>query len=197
MEDTIKFKSKTIQYSWLSNFWPFVPHNTVHVSNFRLELDGYDWPSVEHYYQYMKYVDVDDEFVEYLASMMDLTTAADIKRATNQTSYVNWYSGREGTTKAAALRRWRKIVADFISGEDGKGGSDNVMLQGVWVKFSKNPDLKQALLATGDRPLAELGLGHWAINGDNALGAILMYVRAELRAGTTDFLQVHDSFNRR
>ena len=74
------------------------------------------------------------------------------------------------------------------------------MLQACRAKYSQNPDLKQALLDTGDKILVEAALKDvvWGIGrgldypfledeskwlGQNLLGKVLMQVREELRNG--------------
>ncbi len=46
---TIQFYSKTDAYAWTSNF---SPHG--------FELDGKHWPTVEHYFQAVKFFGTDD-----------------------------------------------------------------------------------------------------------------------------------------
>jgi ribA/ribD-fused uncharacterized protein len=61
----------------------------------------------------------------------------------------------------------------------------------IWAKFSQNPDLAKALLATGDRHLEETnwwGDKFWGVfqgEGENKLGQILMETRARLAKSTT------------
>ena len=62
----------------------------------------------------------------------------------------------------------------------------------VRAKFTQNEDLKQRLLATGDKRLAEgntWGDTFWGVDlrsgrGENHLGRILMRVRDELKENT-------------
>jgi ribA/ribD-fused uncharacterized protein len=64
-----------------------------------------------------------------------------------------------------------------------------VMLEIVTAKFSQNPDDRERLLATGEKPLVELnswGDTYWGADietgeGLNMLGRILMSVRSALR----------------
>ena len=63
----------------------------------------------------------------------------------------------------------------------------DVMAEGIWAKFTQNPDLKAKLLATGDAILGESprafrGKG---ANTGKAVGGIIMEVRSELRKGKT------------
>ena len=63
----------------------------------------------------------------------------------------------------------------------------DVMAEGIWAKFTQNPDLKAKLLATGDAILGESprafrGKG---ANTGKAVGGIIMKVRSELRKNKT------------
>jgi ribA/ribD-fused uncharacterized protein len=62
-----------------------------------------------------------------------------------------------------------------------------VMLDGLYAKFEQHADLREKLLATGNRPLYEYapwGDTYWGVdkefNGRNMLGVMLMQVRAVL-----------------
>lgn len=65
---------------------------------------------------------------------------------------------------------------------------DKVMYEVCWLKFSTHPDLKEKLLATGDRELVEgnfWGDAYWGVYlgvGENKLGKTLMKIRSELRS---------------
>ena len=93
----------------------------------------------------------------------------------------------------------RKAVANLLTPGDckrfGKGiqlrydwevVKRDIMHDLVWQKFSKNPELKEKLLATGDQELIETnkwGDVYWGVcngKGQNHLGKILMKVRREL-----------------
>ena len=76
--------------------------------------------------------------------------------------------------------------------EDWDEIKDNAMYEAVYAKFSQNPDLAEALDATGNRILVEGTRWHDNIwgqcwcgckdnTGQNRLGQILMIVRDELR----------------
>jgi len=64
-----------------------------------------------------------------------------------------------------------------------------VMHEAVYAKFTQNPDLKEKLLATGDREIVENSPvdSFWGIGadglGENNLGKILMEVRSQIKAG--------------
>jgi len=66
---------------------------------------------------------------------------------------------------------------------------DDIMYEVLKAKFVQNPNLRQALLATGASVLVERTANdnYWADGGDgtgqNKLGQILMRVRTEMQAG--------------
>lgn len=69
---------------------------------------------------------------------------------------------------------------------DWEDVKDDVMLQGLRLKFGQHPDLAEKLVATGKRYLEETNTWHdtyWGVCngvGKNMLGIQLMRVRAEL-----------------
>jgi len=64
-----------------------------------------------------------------------------------------------------------------------------VMAEILWSKFTRNPDLEDLLLATGDEPLVEgntWGDTYWGVcrgRGQNRLGRLLVAIREQLRGG--------------
>ena len=71
--------------------------------------------------------------------------------------------------------------------KDWENVKDDIMYAIVFDKFSRNPELREALLATEDAELIEgndWGDTYWGVcegRGKNHLGRILMRVRDELR----------------
>ncbi len=93
------------------------------------------------------------------------------------------------TPKQAALMgrdRTRPLRADWESVKD------EVMREALKAKFTQHPELRQALLDTGDALLIEhtKNDAYWADGGDgsgkNRLGELLMALRAELSAARLD-----------
>ena len=68
--DTIYFSSKSMTYSWLSNFYP----QEIFLQN-RL------WPTVEHYFQAQKFLDV--EYREMIRTTISPATAKRMGRSRN------------------------------------------------------------------------------------------------------------------
>lgn len=123
-------------------------------------LNGRIWPTVEHFYQAQKF---------------------------------------EGTQQEEEIRRCatpilaKKRAYEFtprISQEDWDAIKESIMLKGLRAKFGQHPDLKDKLLASGDRRLVEHTEQdhYWGDAGDdsgqNRLGYLLMQVRNELRQET-------------
>ncbi len=131
------------------------------LSNFspaQIELEGITYPTVEHAYQAAKTLDRGERL-----RIAALPTPAEAKRA-----------GRALPQRA-----------------DWETAKFQVMEQCVREKFMRHADLRAALLATGEAYLEEgntWGDQIWGVyqgKGDNRLGKILMKIRAELAAGST------------
>ncbi|MBL8602173.1 MAG: NADAR family protein [Myxococcales bacterium] len=66
---------------------------------------------------------------------------------------------------------------------------EDIMREALVAKFTQHPDLRAALLATGEEALIEAAPhdAYWGVGdgtGKNRLGALLMQVRSRLRAGS-------------
>lgn len=138
------------KFPFLSNFYhaPF-------------ELNGKTWPSVEHYYQYMRSADI-----TYRKAILAAHIARDAKIA-----------ARVWTTKNPQL-----------FAEDSEEARLATMRKAVEAKFRKNTRLASLLLDTGTLDLVEDSPtdDFWGTGADgyglNMLGKILMDTRARLRA---------------
>jgi ribA/ribD-fused uncharacterized protein len=143
----IEFYSKTPQYKEFSNFH-MVP----------LTLDGKEWPSVEHYFQAMKFF-ANPEYQETIRKAKTPTIAK-----------------RLGKTREMPIRADWNIYRD------------TVMYMALKEKFSeRHPELRDKLLATGTAVLKEASPmdNYWGIGrskkGQNKMGLLLMKVREEIR----------------
>jgi len=146
-EDVLYFYSKTDPHYELSNFYP---------QGFEDE-EGY-WPSVEHYFQAMKFPGpAHAEYRQRVRLARSPAIAKDLGRTQNPKIRTDWDQVR-----------------------------DDVMLHALRRKFA-HTKLRDVLLATGTRPLAENSPSdyYWGVGrtgtGANRLGELLMQVRAELR----------------
>lgn len=85
--------------------------------------------------------------------------------------------------QAAQLGRRR----DFPLRKNWESCKDAIMLQAVRAKVAQHPEVKEALLSTGNAPLIEhtANDSYWADGGNgtgkNRLGKILVQVREEIR----------------
>jgi ribA/ribD-fused uncharacterized protein len=147
---TIKFYRIKAPYGFFSNF-----------SYHPILVDGVSWPTVEHYFQAMKFPDEPERREQIRVA----STPADAKR-------IAWEAG-------GRLR------------PDWDSYRDEVMLQALRLKFVQHPDLGNALLETGEQDIVEHtgNDSYWGDGGDgtgsNKLGRLLEQVRAELRAPQT------------
>lgn len=110
----------------------------------------------------------------------------------------HFYQGQKfaGSEHEESIRCcWTPTLAKMRAGElrarqrpDWATVQEEVMLAGLRAKFGQHPDLRERLLASGERVLVEHTErdGYWGDAGDgtgqNRLGHLLMRVRAELRA---------------
>lgn len=149
-DHNIFFKSNKLNgFEWLSNFYPAPFH-----------LDGYDFPSVEHYYQAVKYLQLG--CTEQFRAIQTAPTAL------------------------AALELNRAFKDHFPNTAWTVEASAEAMGKALRAKFRQNAPLRQRLIDTGDKILHE-SPGHiysvWTEHGDgksNLLGLKLMEVREEL-----------------
>ena len=122
-----------------------------------INLDGYEWPTSEHYFQAQKWPNMPGFHVK----IRHMGSAREVFEFTRQ-------------TKQAVRADW----------DDEKV---EVMERAVRAKFMQHTDLMKLLLGTGDAELVEHTSNDrfWADGGDgsgqNMLGKVLMNVRAELR----------------
>ncbi|CAF1478763.1 unnamed protein product [Rotaria magnacalcarata] len=122
-----------------------------------IELDGYVWPTTEHYFQAQKYISDETHF----KNVLQLATP---REAYN---YVRTY-------KSAVRSDWENV-------------KDDVMFIACLAKFQQHPKLKELLLSTQDRTLVEHTTNdfYWGDGGDgsgkNQLGITLMKVRDYLK----------------
>jgi ribA/ribD-fused uncharacterized protein len=140
----ILFYGRKDEFGWLSNF-----ERSVQI------VDGYEYPTNEHYYQAMKASS--EEFRQWIASAPH--------------PFAAMKAGRSLRPEASELRPdWDEIKFD-------------IMLKGLRAKYSQNFDLKKKLLDTGDADIHENSPTDmvWGVKGKDMLGKLLMQVRSELR----------------
>ena len=147
LNEPIDFFADEDPFFELSNYYPC-----------EFELDGLSWPTVEHYFQAMKFPGAQNEtYRERIRSEWDPQGAKAL-----------------GQTRDIPLR------------SDWEDVKEQVMLKGLREKFS-DPRLRDVLLGTGDRSLREASPqdSYWGIGPDgmgrNRLGYLLEQVREELR----------------
>jgi N-glycosidase YbiA len=115
---------------------------------------GSFYPTSEHFFQSCKYYDKDEDYAEVIRKAPSASEAA-----------------RLGRDKSHPIREdWDKIRDDVMSGV-------------LWVKAWQNPEVRQALVKSGNRHIVEHTAkdGYWGDAGDgsgkNMLGKLWMEVR--------------------
>ena len=197
LPDVLYFSSgKDSTVSWLSNFHPA-----------KITVGGKEYHHVEGWFQACKFMEVDEvlEDSEIKDDTKDGNKLDEGSKAvvevsnpdaeptqkslftTEDRAYAERIRLEKNPRSVKALGRRRKMNAAALSKwEHGKKMA--VMLAGLKAKFGRNgTELRQKLLATGNRPLAEQVRGDktWGIgakgDGKNLLGVCLMRVREEIR----------------
>jgi hypothetical protein len=150
MSKPIYFFSRSDEWFELSNFYP---------QGFE-DDDGTYWPTVEHYFQAMKFTGPENE------------------------AYREMIRQSHSPKQAKQLGQSRKNPIR----PDWEQVKDEVMLDALRRKFT-NPKMREVLLQTKRRPLFENSPydKYWGIgrdhNGKNRLGQLLMQVRSEIAGG--------------
>ena len=151
MQKEIRFCTPTGKYWFLSPLAKFPIKMTV-------DGNSYVFPSVEHYYQAMKFYANDERF----NNILNLENADDARLITKTPEY-----------KINRRKDFDKNKFD-------------IMKDGLRAKFSQNPDVAEMLKQTGDAILIKscpvcykcgFGIG----SGENRIGKILMEIRKEIQ----------------
>lgn len=194
--------SKDPQARALSNFAPVDPPRGF-------EVDGAFFPTVEHFYQSLKVNQLGLEGLAEEIRLLPASQAADAKklggRAGCRRHLLSLSSSKtppklqeafnsEEATKGKKLTQKEKesVVNAFLAAEmkrhfPSDAALARLMRRGLEAKFN-TPQMKELLLGTGKRPLAEkrgkADAGGWQLRKDGEpgrLGQLLMAVRAKLR----------------
>lgn len=143
--DTVKFYDRFDDYYEFTNFY----HHPV-------RIDGFMWPTTEHYFQAQKFVGT-----PYYNHIRKLSFPRDAFKISRDPVVSRWVRGD-----------WNSV-------------KDDVMLKALRVKF-EDPTLKHKLLSTKSKKLVEhtANDSYWGDGGNgrgmNKLGELLMRVRDEL-----------------
>lgn len=157
----IRFNSRSAveMHRKLSNFYPFGP----------------DQITVEALYQAAK---VEFLGAPGLARRIRETRDPAVAKSMGGKKQCSTAMGAElGISAAEAARRNAQRIRDFKSFD---------VMKGLLRQKFADPEMRAALLATGDAVLHETGRGTkspWIVSGGDMLGKLLMQVRAEIRGG--------------
>ncbi|WP_461534873.1 NADAR domain-containing protein [Spongorhabdus nitratireducens] len=156
----VQFYNKDEKYYELTNFYDCGS----------LTIDGIAWPSTEHYFQACKFAPGSPEWNHIRTR----------KNSSEVFHFIHPYKDKSQSIPLNVTReQW-----------DG-GAKDRVMLKALRAKAQQNPQFRKTLLSTANKPLFETSPydGYWGVkynrgdHGKNVLGAMLMQVRDEIRAG--------------
>lgn len=185
--ETIKFRSFSKNYCWLSNFYPYV--NTDKEFDYKgFIIRGVLYKTVEHFYQSEKFEKIGDP--EYAIIIRNCNTAIEAKKMGGKGKYLEYIDqktnfdyyrkhGKRIKTKISLKRdiddKFRQLFTLKIKKQ--------VMLEGLTAKFKQDESLKKLLIDTGDKRLEEIGRFKgeiWTNKGLNLLGDLLVIVRNDL-----------------
>ena len=96
-----------------------VNHPLSAYSKFGFELDGVEWPSVEHYYQGMKFEE--GEIRESIRSADHPEKASKLAKANKKLVRKDWSAGSRGDDNACCLYEMSHLSGDsrFVAGNRG------------------------------------------------------------------------------
>lgn len=161
MKNWIQHRPKKFTYSgrWIDNWFS----NMVPVEN--LVIRNIDWPTTEHFYQYVKISLTDPELAQNLIKARHRTTPQATKHLARKVSK-KWFDKMD--------KHWDSIKL-------------RVMEEALIAKFQL-PEWKEKLLATGTEPIIEWNNWNdkfWGVSihdniGENNLGLLLMKIRDSL-----------------
>jgi predicted NAD-dependent protein-ADP-ribosyltransferase YbiA (DUF1768 family) len=186
---TIRFNSTTSSHRELSNSYPFTPfsnHSTVFPG---FDEGGLHFPSVEHYYQYMKLMSFNTPKARLYAQSVILPAKSALlaKRLGSKFYYFQWLYPKVDQSEErleiyqTAIPEWEEKI------EAWSLVRVSVMRRAIRLKFNHfmNPAITQFLINTFPEPLTEMDgrwddERFWTEGGENMMGLLLMEWRNEL-----------------
>jgi ribA/ribD-fused uncharacterized protein len=178
--ETIGFYQLDGDYGYMSNFYG--TQKDTKKTQFKLEIDGKKWGSVEHYFQAQKFKgdSVSEEYSEHIRSMSS-PMKAKVLAVQKTTGRFTWEKELIEEYVKPYLDKGVKLRGDWNEVKE------SIMKRGVLEKFKQNESLAKLLLKTGDARIIEESPKDyfWGVGKDgtglNKLGKILEEVREELR----------------
>ena len=184
----------------------------------KLDLDGLEWTSLEHWYQATKFVPKDRRRFAKGGDLANLDAfrlhrGVFVKREKEEGSIKHWGANKKkpemvgivakmASNPSRAQRIRLRMLPKQAETEDRIPEMIELFKRGLHAKFAQNPEMRAALLATGDKQLVEFGRGAgretkagrpplwnglWdkdtkEIVGRNLMGQIMTEVRDEISA---------------
>jgi ribA/ribD-fused uncharacterized protein len=179
--NSIKFYYAKKEYGYLSNFYGKLENKM-----FSLEINGFQWNSLEHYFQASKFMGPNHSNNESSKKYVDLirmSSTPNIAKVLACQKIGGGYPWRTKLNPAIQLSLFNGVTIR----SDWENTKDDIMLNAVLAKFSQNSKLASLLLQTEEVELVEHSKrdSYWGDGGDgsgqNKLGSILMQVRTVLR----------------
>lgn len=180
-QKVIEFYDAEAEWGELSNFY--------RITDARLEHDGQFYPTTEHLYQSMKYIDESDsDFIrrkEYINLIRTASTPNKAKILANKKTALQYDWQKD-------LKRLIDAYPDVSPRSDWDQRKDEAMYQCLKQKFTKSDHCRKVLLETGDSSLVEHTSrdAYWGDGGNgkglNKLGQLLMKLRQEILESLSD-----------
>ena len=187
-------------YQFLSNFWPFVLDADAIAEHYGmppqevqslLTENGYEFATVEHYFQWRKFMVIGDvQYAELVRKASSPEKAKSMGMKGNYFAYTKENRTLRGSDSARTNQDLKQYIADKFEQRLHTNERDSAMRDALRLKFDVRvrPTLVAALLATGDTKLHEHGgrsSGYWGLSplarkGGDRLGQLLEERRAHL-----------------
>lgn len=190
----ILFYSEKEDYGYMSNYWgkwgtPILDRQ------WKLVIDGKEWPTTEHYFQAMKFrgqacltgKNCGAEYMEYLRQSNTPNKAKGMGNMKLLSGFqANLHLAPKHPQKINDIIRIYRDNRKLTLRPDWDAVRERIMYKAVFEKFRQNPHLKRDLLSTGNAILVEHSKDAiWGDgldgSGQNLLGKTLMRVRTALR----------------
>jgi len=167
--------------------WGFLSNFSRHT----VRVYGRDWMTSEHAFQAMKFHPHRPDLVDWVHGQITPRKAAEAGRDNTKPIRGDW-DLLPPEDMAVRVKHVRQPDDGIRRSQDAEPlfakTKDVVMYEVCLAKFRRHRDLREALLGSGDVPIAEasMGDGYWGWGatraGQNKLGRIVMAVRESLRA---------------
>ena len=171
----ITFYADDKPHYYLSNFYPYPLKNKNKTwKGLSIQYEGQSWPTSEHLYQALKFLNETKDEKEWRECIRNATTPFISKYLGHQNTHTQY--SWQGKYKEWVLHYKDKVRhAIDVSNPLEK---QKIMITACRAKFAI-PELMQQLKSTGNSTLGEDSNDEWGFRGANLLGNVLVQIRDE------------------